>query len=89
MFLMTAAILRMDPLSVSCSGICSPGKTDLGDGSVRWRPTGKEHRCGCARPCRRRDIGLLRLGGLLINPTFDSWRLAYSHSPWFVPWQCH
>jgi hypothetical protein len=88
-FLITAATLRMDPLSVSCSGFFCLRRTDLRDGSVRWRPRGKRHPCGCAIPCRRRDIGLWRLDGLLSNITFDLWRLASSLSPWFVPLQCH
>jgi hypothetical protein len=79
-FLMTAALAR---------GICCPGKTDHRDGSLRWRPRGKRYRYGCLISCRRRDIVLWRPGGLLGNPTFDSWRLASSPSPWFVPLQCH
>jgi hypothetical protein len=59
-FLIKAATLMMDPLSVSCSGDLLPRKTDPQDGSVRWRPIGKRHRCGCAISCRRRGIGLWR-----------------------------
>jgi hypothetical protein len=65
-FLMTDATLRIDPVRASCSG------------SVRWRPIVKRHRCGRARPCWRRDIGLCRLGELLSNLTFDLLRLAFS-----------
>jgi hypothetical protein len=88
-FLITSATLRMDPLSVSCLGDLFPKKKELRDGSVRWRPRGKRHRCGCSISCRRRDIELWRPVGLLSSPTFDLWRLVASQLHWFVQWQCH
>jgi hypothetical protein len=77
-FLMTVATLRMDPLGGLVRGICCLSRTGLKDGSVRGRLIDKRHCCGCAIPCRRRDIGLWRLDELLSNLTFDLWHLASS-----------
>jgi hypothetical protein len=86
-FLMTAATLRIYPLSVSCSGDLLPSKNKPPRRLRAWETKRLEASLWMCNTCWRRDIGLWHPGGLLSNPTFDLWRLASSPSPWFVPLQ--